>query len=462
MADLIRSAVLVLCCPQPELKLLMVQRASELAAFPDHWTFPGGKWELQDAEAETLSALPLAADRQTALRETREETGLPLADVALADLQPLGLRVSPPTTSRQFAAQYFLYCSDDVPAPEALSSELQAACWARPADMLARWEQGEIWIPPPVLGVLQALRSGRLDAAILDELQGLANTPETLYRDMSVHPGIEMLPLKTPTLPPATHTNTYLVGRERFVIVDPAPVDTTARQLLRERLESRFRQGHRAEAIVLSHHHADHIGAADLLRDWLGIPVQAHAATAERLQGKLRVDQEVAEGYLWDLGPDPWSSQPWLLEALWTPGHAPGHLCLLDQRHRVALVGDMLAGQGTILIKRPHGDMSQYLASLERLEDLQLRLALPAHGPPIVHPERRCREYIAHRLMREGRIQEALVQGIQDFEALLATVYADIDPRALPLARLSLEAHLHRLKTSGLGEADFPAGAGRA
>jgi glyoxylase-like metal-dependent hydrolase (beta-lactamase superfamily II)/8-oxo-dGTP pyrophosphatase MutT (NUDIX family) len=462
VADLIRSAVLVLCCPQPELKLLMVQRASELAAFPDHWTFPGGKWEPQDAEAESLSALSHAADRQTALRETREETGLLLSDLNLSDLQPLGLRVSPPITPRQFAAQYFLYASASCPEPEALSSELQAAGWVRPADMLARWEQGEIRIPPPVLGILKLLRPGRLSPAILAELQALANTPDTLYRDMSVHPGIEMLPLKTPTLPPATHTNTYLVGQARFVIVDPAPVDPAAQHLLRERLSRRLAQGHRPEAIILTHHHADHIGAAEMLRSWLDVPVQAHAATAERLQGKLGVDELIAEGQLWDLGPDPWSGQPWLLEALWTPGHAPGHLCLLDRRHRVALVGDMLAGQGTILIKRPHGDMSQYLASLERLADLNLRLLLPAHGPSIVQPARRCREYMAHRLMREQRIQTAMQQGVTEPEALLANVYADIDPRALPLARWSLEAHLHRLETLGSGEADFPAGAGRA
>lgn len=207
--------------------------------------------------------------------------------------------------------------------------------------------------------------------------------------------------------------------------------------------------GERPEAILLTHHHRDHIGAVRFLQDKLSLPVGAHPWTAERLAPEIQVNIPIEDGFVWELGQDPYTQQDWRLEAIFTPGHAPGHLCFLDHRHRIAVVGDMLAGFGTILIKRPHGDMAVYLASLRRLIDLDLKHALPAHGPLILKPSAYCEYYIQHRLKREAKITRALEAEGLDLQSLLERVYADTDRRAWPLARLSLEAHLHKLETEG-------------
>ena len=59
----------------------------------------------------------------------------------------------------------------------------------------------------------------------------------------------------------------------------------------------------------------------------------------------------------------------------------------------------MVASVGTILIG-DDGDLAEYLIQLERLEKLEARYALPAHGEPIPKPSLLFRHYIEHRLMR--------------------------------------------------------------
>lgn len=452
MAEDRQAAALILWTRNPEFRIFVVRRAEHMRAFPGNWSFPGGGLEAQDYQSLPAqdTALPEAAARQAALREVFEETGLLRSKPSLEELVSLGLRVSPPIVPRRFVTHYFALEMPEPRSVVALSEELEAADWFRPAVLLQRWEKGEILIPPPVLEVLRVLHAAdSLDESEIKALRAQANSLDQIFGHIEVHPGIEMLPLRTPTLPPATHTNCYFVGRERFVVIDPAPPEVAEQQVLKERLEARLNQGHRPEAILLTHHHRDHIGAVEFLRTWLQIPVLAHPLSAERLQGKLKIDREIEDGFVLDLGTDAVTGGAWLLQAIFTPGHAPGHLCFVDQRHRVAVVGDMLAGVGTILIKRPRGHMQDYLDSLARLADLNLHLALPAHGPMITRPRRRCEEYIEHRLQRERQILAALQAGTCSESELLAWVYADIDPRAEILARWSLEAHLHKLCSEG-------------
>ena len=91
--------------------------------------------------------------------------------------------------------------------------------------------------------------------------------------------------------------------------------------------------------------------------------------------------------------------------------------------------------------------MQDYLDSLQRLIDLDLLRALPAHGPIITRPGDYCRYYIQHRLEREQSILAALAQSPLSEPDLLAQVYADIDPGAITMARWTLEAHLHKLSS---------------
>ncbi len=255
----------------------------------------------------------------------------------------------------------------------------------------------------------------------------------------AIAPGLDRLALRTPTLPPATTTNTLLVGHRRLAVIEPATPDADERARLDAAVEAKIEGGGELVAIIITHHHVDHIGYAEGLRERFGGPILAHPATAERVP--FRVDGALADGDViaLDGGLD--------LEALHTPGHAPGHLVLVERSSQIAHVGDMVAGIGTILIDpEDDGDMGLYLDSLERLAALGLRTLVPAHGPLIEAPEACLRGYIKHRLMRESKVLTALSAGPLRREELLARVYDDAPPALWPLADRSLEAHMRKLE----------------
>lgn len=267
-----------------------------------------------------------------------------------------------------------------------------------------------------------------------------------------VAPGVEQLALRTPTLPPATHTNSFIVGTREAVLVEPASPYREEVDRVLAWVEARKQSGLSVRAILLTHHHADHAGGAAELRQRLGLPIWAHAATAQRLAGQVEIDRLIEHGERLELdGPTPVT-----LEAVHTPGHAPGHLCFLAREANVMIAGDMIAGIGTILVEATDGDMQLYLQSLAAMDALDTSVLLPAHGDPITDPRGRLRFYIQHRLNREAKIVTALAELSRHkpttTHELVPRAYADTPEAAWPLARLAAEAHLIKLVREGRAE----------
>jgi endoribonuclease LACTB2 len=245
-----------------------------------------------------------------------------------------------------------------------------------------------------------------------------------------VAPGIRVLALRSPTLPPAAHTNVYLVGPPQgpVAVVDPGSPYRDQQEILDRTLES---VGGLA-LILLTHHHGDHVGGAAALAATWNVPIAAHANTAGRLASKLVVDRVLEDGDVVQGA-----------TCVFTPGHADGHLCF--ELAGATIAGDMVAGLGTILIDPDEGDMALYLASLEKLRARPQTTLLPAHGPAIPDGHAKLTEYLAHRRMREQRVIDALATG-GSVDELVGRVYANTPKALWPIAERSLLAHLVKLQ----------------
>lgn len=258
-----------------------------------------------------------------------------------------------------------------------------------------------------------------------------------------------MLALDTPTLPPATATNTLILGGDRLLIVEPATPHAREQAKLDALLSALRAEGRTLAGVLVTHHHVDHIGYAQALRDAHGIPIYAHPQTASRLD--FAIDHAIEDGWTIELG------DGHTVEAIHTPGHAPGHLLVWDRKTGIAHAGDLVAGEGTILVDvRDGGDMAVYLDSLRRMAD-RVRADpsgavrfVPAHGPVLDDPVAVLEHYVAHRLAREDKVRRAVVEGgHRTFLGILASAYADTPKRLWPIAGLSLEAHLRKLVSDG-------------
>ncbi len=258
-------------------------------------------------------------------------------------------------------------------------------------------------------------------------------------------PGIHVVPLRTPTLPPATHTNCVVLGHERVIVVDPASPYPEEQERL-----AAWMEGRQVVAVWLTHHHLDHVGGANDARSRWDVPVCAHPVTKARLQGAVAIDVELFEGdrpdavHDLDLGID--------IVALHTPGHARGHLAFREETTRTVVAGDLVAGQGTIVIDPPEGDMTDYLATLGRLVHETCGAIVPAHGGLIEDGEGKLLEYIAHRKMREEQLVEALAARESRSGRpldLVPAIYPDVPAMFHPLASRQVLAHLLKLEAEG-------------
>jgi glyoxylase-like metal-dependent hydrolase (beta-lactamase superfamily II)/8-oxo-dGTP pyrophosphatase MutT (NUDIX family) len=471
MKERAQTASLVLLRRRDDPEVFWVRRADHDAFLSGFHAFPGGALDAADHAVHVHGAVGLeAAVRVCAVRETFEETGflfgargpvpeewreavrsgampigeaLAQAGVRLAAdaLASAGCWAAPEYLGRAFDTWFFAGWAGDDASPRVRPEdrELSAGEWIRPADAVARWLHGEVLLAPPTLAILRALAGGARPETP-DHFLRLPEAHGTPARSSAVRRHVTLFPVRTPTLPPATHTNCYVLGTDDLAVIDPAASDPAERAALDAFLEQRREEGRYVRAILLTHHHHDHVGGAEHLAARTGAPVWAHRETAARV--KFRVDRTLADGEAIRLG-------SLHLRAIHTPGHAPGHLCYLDEATRSLAAGDMVAGVGTILVEPGEGSMAQYLDSLRRLRDLEPSCLMPSHGPVMGGVRHKLTAYIDHRLMREARVLDALDAGPARVDDLVPRVYDDVGPAVWPLARLSLEAHLVKLADEG-------------
>jgi glyoxylase-like metal-dependent hydrolase (beta-lactamase superfamily II)/8-oxo-dGTP pyrophosphatase MutT (NUDIX family) len=459
----IRSAAAILWREGGEVYL--ARRVPRMRFFGNVHAFCGGRVDEVDGH--------IGPDLQSAIvRELIEELGIDLraegrpADPALRrglvegtadwaeecaapELDALGdpaLRlITPDFYPRRFDTFFFLARVRRDCDPDPLPEELETGGWDTPASWLERWHAGEFHLAAPVLLILRSLRDRPVEewSGALERAQQRIEDPGRI-QEIRLEPGVRLLPVRTPTIPPARHTNAYLVGHDPAWLVDPATPYPDAQAVLEATL--RAAPG-RIAGILLTHDHQDHVGAAGFVADRFELPTLAHEKTAARLGGRVRVDRFLEDGERLPLGHSDGAAGQ--LECVFTPGHAQGHLCFLEPRYGGLVCGDMVSTLSSILIDPDDGDMADYLASLERLAHMPIRTVYPAHGPPDSRGVRVIEDQIAHRRDRERAVLAAALAGPVSLDDLTAEVWGDVPRPMLAMARKSAVSILTMLGRQG-------------
>ena len=253
-----------------------------------------------------------------------------------------------------------------------------------------------------------------------------------------IAPGVRRLVAHNPGFMTGPGTNTYLIGEDRCVVIDPGPEDEVhIERVLTE-------TGARIEAVLATHTHPDHSPGAAALAKATGAHVMGRPApTHGRQDSAFTPSRILSDGDMVEVDGH-------RLRALHTPGHASNHLCFLLEGAGLLFTGDHLMQGSTVVIGPPDGDMQQYLDSLARLQREPVTRIAPGHGLVIEDAQEEIARVIAHRLKREAKVCDRLRSaGRSTVDTLVASVYDDVDPRLHPVAKSSLLAHLLKLEQDG-------------
>jgi len=239
-------------------------------------------------------------------------------------------------------------------------------------------------------------------------------------------------------------TNTYIVGtgRRRLLLETGQGIESYDDLLAGALTE--LCDGAELDRIVLTHAHPDHIGGVENVRQRHGeLPLLKMPLPASDRGFEV---QPIGDGDVLEVDGA-------TLEAIWTPGHACDHLCFLLREEKVLFTGDVVLGAGTTVIP-PDGDLGDYLASLERLQALDIDRIFPAHGPVIEEPHRKIADYLAHRALRDEQILAGLGAGLRRTEDLVKLIYTDVPEFLHRAAGVSVESHLRRFVKMGRARRD--------
>ena len=396
--------------------------------------------------------------------------------IPLDQLAYLGHWITPPGPPRRFDTRFFV-----TPAPEGQVANHDGVetidhVWITPAQALNDHRAGRRLLGLPTLQTLRLLndfdttesvmryahanppapapsqpwpalekqRTVELEpgAPAYDEARKLDPEAEGSTRaeiipgePVEIASGVVRLTAPNPGMMTGPGTNTYILGRERFTVLDPGPDHQGHIERLLELT------GGAIDQVIVTHTHLDHSPAVATLKARTGCRVYGLKPPEGPGQDASFVpDQEPQQD-------DLIVTEAGTLKAIRTPGHASNHLCYLLLDQQLLFSGDHIMQGSTVVINPPDGDMKAYIDSLYQLLAEPVQFIAPAHGFLMGQSGVVIDYLITHRLAREHKIERALKQvGPADLRTLTATAYDDV-PRALHgVASRSALAHLLKLE----------------
>lgn len=242
-------------------------------------------------------------------------------------------------------------------------------------------------------------------------------------------------PILVPAGNPGPYTgdgnNTWLLDGPEPTLIDAGTGEPAHLEAIADALE-----GRPLHRVLVTHDHPDHASGVPAIREcWPDVEVLASATGCAP-------DRTLIDGEKLRAGDR-------TLQVLYTPGHAIDHACFWDAEALDLYSGDMVQLSGSVLIPGDRGGgLDAYLSSLARIGSLGARRLYPGHGPVVVDPAALIARTIAHRHEREDQIRQCLADGLDDIDALVARLYAGLPDALLNAARLTVEAHLTRIRAT--------------
>ncbi len=428
-------------------EVFSVRRQSHLDAFPGYDSFPGGKIDRSDGEGPRtwtgLQERPVA-EGNALVREIEEELAFSLPEGGESGLVTavsyLATALAPALMPVRFRLHFFRIDLKARPTFTPDVGEFSDTIWATPEALLERFAQGDSLMVPPMRWVLQALAE-RPEATGLGDLSPQYDE-ERLVPKLEPLQGIQQLAVPSNTLPPADRTNAFLIGDAAAptVLVDPSPKSPEVLERLLRTLE-----GETVSLVFLTHHHPDHHQFAPELARALQVPIGLSLDTQARIEQQQGTDYFSGCSLIHFKEGDTvtrWKEES--VQVYEVPGHDAGQLALAPESLRWFLVGDLIQGVGTVVIREPEGDMAAYFRTLERVIALDPAVILPSHGL-LMRSTFRLQATLKHRQEREATLL-SLHQAGHSEEAILHQVYPGLDARLLPLARHNITSHLKKLR----------------
>ena len=254
---------------------------------------------------------------------------------------------------------------------------------------------------------------------------------------VQISPLVQRITVNNPSILTGPGTNTYLVGNKEIAVIDPGSDDPIHIDAILKACSGRLKW------VLVTHTHPDHSPGAKALHEATGAELIGNLIEDEDQDPSFRPHRSFTHNEIF-------ATDEFRLRALLTPGHVENHVCYLLESEELLFSGDHLMEGTTVVIIPPHGDMKDYIDSLQLLLQYPIAAIAPGHGKLLRDPVREIQAVTRHRLMREAKVERVLSELKQGtLDSLTPPVYDDVDPARHKIARYSLWAHLLKLQRDG-------------
>ncbi len=312
-----------------------------------------------------------------------------------------------------------------------------------------------------------------------------------------IRPGIYQLKIPIPDNP-LEYTNSYLVqGDGECLLIDPGMNNDAAFDALQRELTEIGVAFEDITQILATHSHGDHYGLCDRVKQLSQAKVLLHQMDRELIQSMQTSSKErwqrseqwlrlngVPSREITKIKNDtrgmPVFTTPTLpditlqgdetitigsfsLRVLWTPGHAPGHVCLYDSAKKILFSGDhvlpVITPNISLQGQSDTNPLADFINSLKLVKQLDVTLVLPAHEQTFTDLPTRVEEIFEHHEQRNSEIMGTIktrpqtayqISGKITWMPTLGGVsFRDLEPRDKRMAVSETLAHLESMRVDG-------------